>query len=225
MLFADVVQASAVVSATRSRLAKTEALAAVLRVAAEDAGGEGGTDGAGVRAVAGFLTGVPVQGRIGAGWRTLARVGAEAGVGVEGASAATLTVAEVDLVLGELAGIGGVGAQGRRGEVLAGLMGRATRSEQDFLVRLLTGELRQGALEGVMLDAIGKACGVSGERVRRAFMLSGSLPDTAAVALLGGGSALDGVGLEVGRGVRPMLASPGSSLVGALAELGGVCSG
>jgi DNA ligase 1 len=230
VLFADVVQASAVVSATRSRLAKTEALAAVLRSAAglppartedsvdesvvEAVGEKGRGDGAGVRAVAGFLTGVPVQGRIGAGWRTLARVG-------EGAAAvATLTVADVDLALGELAGVGGVGAQGRRGEVLAGLMRRATGAEQDFLVRLLTGELRQGALEGVMLDAIGKACGVSGDRVRRAFMLSGSLPDTAAAALLGGGSALDGVGLEVGRGVRPMLASPGSSLVGALSELG-----
>ena len=169
--------------------------------------------GAAIRAVAGFLTGAPVQGRIGTGWRTLARLEQEP------ASVATLTVAAVDAALSELAEIGGTGVQARRGELLGRLMRQATAAEQDFLVRLLTGELRQGALEGVMLDAIAKACDVSGERMRRAYMMSGSLPDTAVAALLGGGEALDGFGLEVGRPVRPMLASPAESLEAALAEL------
>lgn len=208
MLFADVVDASAVVSATRSRLKKVEVLAGVLHACAESGGR------AAVRAVTGFLTGVPVQGRIGAGWRTLVQLEREP------AAEAGLTVAEVDSTLTELAAVGGAGAQGRRGALLGALLGRATAGEQDFLLRLLTGELRQGALEGVMLDAVALACGTSGERVRRAFMLSGSLPDTAAAGLLGGAEALDEFGLELGRPVRPMLASPADSLEAALAELG-----
>ena len=220
MLFAEVVDASAAVSATRSRLAKVQALAAVLRTAAESAPtGESAPSGeserrALIRAVTGFLTGSPVQGRIGTGWRTLVRLDRQP------AEAATLTAADVDAALTELAGTAGSGAQARRAELLARLMDRATGPEQDFLIRLLTGELRQGALEGVMLDAVAQACDVAGERVRRAFMLSGSLPDTAATALLGGGAALDGVGLELGRPLRPMLASPAASLAAALDELG-----
>src|SRR3712207_2355276 len=92
--------------------------------------------------------------------------------------------------------------------------------EQRFLVRLLTGELRQGALEGVVLDAIATAADVPAPAARRAFMLSGSLPETAAAALDGGSGALAEVRLRVGRPVRPMLASPGSSLDAALADLG-----
>ncbi|HWG28339.1 ATP-dependent DNA ligase [Actinospica sp.] len=216
MLFADVVDASAVVSATRSRLKKVEALAGVLRAAAEASDGDRGEGrgAAAVRAVTGFLTGVPVQGRIGTGWRTLVQLERHP------AEAASLTVAEVDGALTELAGTSGVGAQARRAALLAAMMGRATAVEQDFLVRLLAGELRQGALEGVMLDAVARACGTEGERVRRAFMFSGSLPDTAAAALLGGARVLDGFGLELGRPVRPMLASPADSLDAALEELG-----
>src|SRR6185437_10013768 len=82
------------------------------------------------------------------------------------------------------------------------------------------GELRQGALEGVVLDAVGGAADVPAATVRRAFMLSGSLPDTAAAALAGGVEALEAVRLQVGRPVHPMLASPGSSLETALADLG-----
>ena len=214
MLLADVVHASAEVSATRSRLAKVETLAAALLAASAAESAALDERRAQIRAVTGFLTGSPVQGRIGTGWRTLVRLDRQP------ADTATLTVAEVDAALTELAGTAGSGAQARRAELLARLMDRATGPEQDFLIRLLTGELRQGALEGVMLDAVARACDVAGERVRRAFMLSGSLPDTAAAALLGGGAALDGAGLEVGRPVRPMLASPAASLAEALDELG-----
>ena len=103
---------------------------------------------------------------------------------------------------------------------MTGLLSAATDDEQQFLVRLLTGELRQGALEGVVLDAVAAAAEVPAASVRRAFMLSGRLPGTAADALSGGVGALDAVRLEVGRPVRPMLASPGSSLDAALADLG-----
>ena len=246
MLFSEVVDASAAVSATRSRLKKVDALAAVLRAAADtadsadsadsgdtgdmgdsgdtadtgdsadtgDTGDTGDERGASIRAVTGFLTGVPVQGRIGTGWRTLVQVERRP------AETPSLTVAEVDAALTELAGTSGTGSQARRAALLAALMDRATAAEQDFLLRLLTGELRQGALEGLMLDAVARACGTGGERVRRAFMFSGSLPDTAAAALLGGAAALDGFGLELGRPLRPMLASPADSLDAGLEESG-----
>jgi DNA ligase-1 len=104
--------------------------------------------------------------------------------------------------------------------LLTALLSAATADEQQFLVRLFGGELRQGALEGVVLDAVAAAADVPPPAVRRAFMLSGSLPGTAATALTGGVAALDAVRLRVGRPVRPMLASPGSSLDAALADLG-----
>ncbi|HEV2344600.1 MAG TPA: ATP-dependent DNA ligase [Actinocrinis sp.] len=208
MLFTDVVRVSAAVAATRSRLAKVAALAAVLRAAADPGSPEG------VRVVAAFLVGVPLQGRFGTGWRTLVQVDAPPSDGPK------LTVSEVDSALESLAGTSGAGSRGRRAELLGALLRASTADEQGFLIRLLTGELRQGALEGVMLDAIAEAADVPGERVRRAFMLSGSLPDTAAAALYGGAGALAGFGLRVGRPIRPMLASPAESLDAALAELG-----
>jgi DNA ligase-1 len=210
MLFAEVVQVSATVAATRSRLAKVDALAGVLRAAASI------PDASCVRVVAAFLVGVPLQGRFGTGWRTLVQLDAPP------AAQPALTVSEVDHALTSLAGTSGTGSRGRRGELLGSLLRAATAEEQNFLLRLLTGELRQGALEGVMLDAVAKAADVPGEQVRRAFMLSGSLPDTAEAALRGGADALAAFALQVGRPIRPMLASPAESLPDALAELGDV---
>ncbi|WP_199441322.1 ATP-dependent DNA ligase [Umezawaea beigongshangensis] len=201
MLLSEVVEVSATVAATRSRLAKVAALADLLRRSAAPA-------------VVSFLVGVPSQGRIGAGFRTVLDLAAAP------APEPVLTVADVDSALAEFAATSGRGSAARRAELLAGLFGRATAAEQDFLKRLLTGELRQGALEGVMLDAVARAADVPGEVVRRAFMLSGRLPETAAAALSGGAAALAEFRLEVGRPVRPMLASPAESLSGALAELG-----
>uniref|UniRef100_UPI0031E20BB3 ATP-dependent DNA ligase n=1 Tax=Saccharothrix mutabilis TaxID=33921 RepID=UPI0031E20BB3 len=198
MLFAEVVETSAAVAATRSRLAKVAALAELLRRTTTPA-------------VVSFLVGVPSQGRIGAGYRTVLDVSPPP------AAEPGLTVAEVDAALGAYAAISGKGSAQRRLEALTSLFGRATAEEQDFLRRLLTGELRQGALEGVMLDAIARAAGAPGEDVRRAFMLSGSMPDTAVAALAG---TLGDFRLELGRPVRPMLASPAESLPSALAELG-----
>ncbi|WP_369130848.1 ATP-dependent DNA ligase, partial [Modestobacter roseus] len=138
----------------------------------------------------------------------------------EPAETSSLAVTVVDAALTELAGTAGPGSAARRDAALSALLGASTAVEQQFLVRLLTGELRQGALEGVVLEAIAAAADVPAPSVRRAFMLSGSLPGTAATALSGGVAALDAERLRVGRPVRPMLASPGSSLDAALADLG-----
>ncbi|TWS24247.1 ATP-dependent DNA ligase [Tsukamurella sputi] len=206
MLFAEVVAASTEVAGTRSRTAKIAALAALLRTAQP----------ADVRAVVAWLSGELLQGRLGAGWRTVART-------VDGLAPAvepTLTVAEVTTALDELAGTSGAGSVARRDAVLAGMFGRATAEEQRFLIGLITGELRQGALAGVVTDAVARAAEVPLETVRRAAMLSGSLPDTAAAALRGGADELAGFGLELLRGVSPMLASPAEDVASALADLG-----
>lgn len=192
----DVVHASDELAATRSRNTKTAILARVLGRA---------SDGELAPTVA-FLTGTPTQGRIGVGRRTLRDLLGRP------AQVPTLTVAEADAALGEIATTTGSGSAARRGELLSGLLGRATDSEQDFLLRLLTGELRQGALEGVMIEAIASATDVPGDLVRRAVMLSGGLAETAAAAASGGQEALRNFRLRVGRAVRPMLASPAKSL-------------
>jgi DNA ligase-1 len=204
VLLADVVATSAAVAATRSRTAKAGAIAELLRRA--------GTDE--VESVTAWLAGDPRQGRLGVGWRTLSRL-----VGVP-AAIPSLTVAAVDEMLTELTEATGTGSVARRDATVTALLSAATADEQQFLVRLLTGELRQGALEGVVLDAVATAADVPAAAVRRAFMLSGRLPETAAAALAGGVEALQAARLQVGRAVRPMLASPGSSLDAALADLG-----
>jgi DNA ligase 1 len=207
VLFSDVVLASATVAATRSRLAKVDTLAGALRAADPD------TE---VAAVVGFLVGQPRQGRIGTGWRTLTKLD------VTPADEPELTVTAVDGALTELATVAGAGSGTARAALLSGLLGRATKAEHDFLVRLLAGELRQGALEGVMVDAVARAADVPGEDVRRAFMLSGSLAATAIAALTGGVAALHEFHLTLGTPVRPMLASPAESVDEAVAELGDV---
>ncbi|MEU4800715.1 ATP-dependent DNA ligase [Actinosynnema sp. NPDC023587] len=200
MLFTEVVETSATVAATRSRLAKVAALAELVRRMSTPA-------------VVSFLIGLPSQGRIGAGHRTVFDIAPPPAARPE------LTVVEVDDALGGYAAISGKGAVQRRVGALTDLFARATAEEQDFLRRLLTGELRQGALEGIMVDAIARAADVPVDVVRRAAMLSGSLPTTA-VAAREGEAALAAFRLEVGRPVRPMLASPAESLPEALAELG-----
>ncbi|MCH6168105.1 ATP-dependent DNA ligase [Pseudonocardia alaniniphila] len=204
VLLADVVAASAEVGATRSRTAKAATLAALLRRA----------EGHEVEPATAWLAGEPRQNRLGTGWRTL--------VAIDAAPAAEprLEVAGVDATLDALAATTGAGSTARRTALLAELFGAATADEQEFLRRLLTGELRQGALEGVMLEAVAAAAEVPAAAVRRAFMLSGRLPATARLALTEGVAGLDAVSLQVGRPVRPMLASPAATLDAALAEIG-----
>ncbi len=204
VLLADVVAASAAVAGTRSRKAKIETLAAVLRRAAPDE----------IEPVTAWLAGAARQGRIGTGWRTLSSADAAP------AAVATLTPTDVDATLDELAVTTGAGSAARRRALLSALFSAATADEQRFLRALIGGELRQGALEGVMLDAIAVAAQVPQDAARRAFMLSGRLPATAIAALTGGEPALRAIGLELGRPIRPMLASPADTLDDALAELG-----
>jgi DNA ligase-1 len=204
MLLADVVATSAAVASTRSRKAKVTAIADLLSR----------LDTAEVGAATAFLAGELPGGRAGVGWSTLSAVR------LAPARRPLLMVSEVDTAIDALRGVGGPGSARRRGELLTDLLSAATEAEQEFLVRLLGGELHQGALEGVMLEAIATAAEVPAERVRRAFMLSGRLPATAEAALRGGASALALFRLELGRPLRPMLASPAETLESALEELG-----
>ncbi|MFB7876593.1 ATP-dependent DNA ligase [Nocardia sp. NPDC056064] len=204
MLFSEVVAASAAVRETRSRKAKIAALAALFGAASTE---ELGT-------VVAWLSGELVQGRIGAGWRTVT------GLDTPPAAEAGLTVAAVDEIFDQLTGLSGPGSTLRRRELLTELFTAATAEEQSFLLRLLTGELRQGALTAIVVEALAVATGIPVEVVRRAHMLSGRLPETAVAAVTGGAEALAAFRLEVGRPISPMLASPGGSLDEALAELG-----
>lgn len=210
MRFGRVVEVSAAVAATRSRLAKTDEIRSLLV--------DSGTDEMPV--VVAWLSGVVPQGRIGIGYRLLARLDVAASTDTD----TPLTVADVDAAIGEIATTSGVGSTTRRTETLTELFGRAGVAEQDFLRRLLTGELRQGAQAGVMTEAIAAASGQPAAAVRRAHMLTGSLTETAGLAARGA-AALDAVRLQVGRPVSPMLATPADSVATALAELGGDESG
>ncbi|MBX3284112.1 MAG: ATP-dependent DNA ligase [Actinobacteria bacterium] len=205
MLFADVVATSAAVGSTSSRLAKAEALAHLLRRA----------DPAEVPALVGFLVGEPRQGKVGVGWRSVS-----AAAGGPPAAEPSLTVAEVDEALTTLAGLSGPGSGTARTDLLADLLGRATADEGAFLARLFGGEVRHGALAGVMADSVAKAAGVPATVVRRAVMLGGDLGASAAVALTEGRAGLEATALEVGRPVQPMLASTAATVSEAVDAIG-----
>jgi DNA ligase-1 len=167
--------------------------------------------------VVGFLTGSPRQGRIGVGWRTLQAARAEP------AGAATLEVLDVHGAIDRLAAMSGAGVTAARRAVLVDLFARATEPEQQMLWRIFGGELRQGALDGVMVDAVAKAAAVPVAAVRRAHMLSGDLGETARAAMTGGVEALRAVGLTPGHAVQPMLAAPAPDVAAAI-EATGVAS-
>lgn len=204
MLLNELVSTADVVGATRSRLAKVDALAALL---ARLSRGE-------VAPAIGLLIGAPVQGRLGVGWRALTSIVAAA------APVPTLSVEVVDGLLDRLAATEGTGSAAARTGVLAELLSRATTKEQDFLMRALLGEMRTGALDGVFVDAVARAAGAPVETVRRAVMLSGSLGATAETALFDGVDALRAVALTVGRAVRPMLAASAGTVRDALEVTG-----
>ncbi|MFC9436148.1 ATP-dependent DNA ligase [Nocardia sp. NPDC057030] len=205
MLLSQVVEASGAVRATSSRKSKIATFAALLAQAepAERA------------PVVAWASGELLQGRIGTGWRTLLALD------VEPAAEPGLTVAAVDETFTELAGTSGSGSTARRRELLVTLLSAATGAEREFLVRLLTGELRQGALTAVVAEAVAVAAEVPVDLVRRAHMLSGQLPVAAVAAMTGGAAALSEFRLEVGRPIQPMLASPGGTLDDTFAEFAG----
>ena len=204
VLFVELATVSERLAATSKRGAKAGLLAGVLRRLAP----------AEIEPAVGFLTGVPRQGRIGVGWATLRDLPRDATV------EPSVTVLDVDRAITALATMGGAGVNTARRALLADLFTRSTPSEQRFLVAVLGGELRQGALDGVMVDAIAKATGVPVANVRRAHMFSGELGQAAHAALTGGGDALAAVSMVPGRAVQPMLASPADDLAAALEATG-----
>jgi DNA ligase 1 len=203
VLLAELVEASDAVGATRSRLAKVELLAAVLvRLAPDER-----------QAGVAFLSGELRQRQIGVGWAALRDLPPPA-------ASPTLTVGEVDAACDRIGLLAGAGSQAVRRTAVADLFGKATADEATYLSRLIGGELRQGALEGVMVDAVARATRATRAAVHRAFMLAGDLREVAAAALGEGPEALARFRLEVGRPVRPMLARPAKDVEDALERLG-----
>lgn len=203
VLLADLVATSTAVGATRARSVKTALLADLLRVA--------GPEEAPV--VAAYLSGELLQRRTGVGWASLRDLPPPAVAG-------TLTVVEVDAAFGQVAAVVGAGSQRSRHTLLAALWERATAGEQRLLAGLVGGELRHGALEGVLTEAVAVAAGVPAGDVRRAVMLAGALGPVVASALREGGAGLSSYQLEVGRPLRPMLAASAAGVEEALARFG-----
>lgn len=208
MLLAELVAASGEVRATRARGRKVALLAACLRLA----------DAVELPVAVSYLAGRPRQGKIAVGWRTVGRIDPPA------AAAAALRLLDVDAALDEIAGLGGPGSQTRRAELLTALLAAATGPEQDFLRGLLLGELRQGALEGLVAQALAAAWEVPEPAVRRALMLSGDLGTVAAAAAAGGADALRAFTLELFRPVQPMLAATAASVAEAVGDAAGRCA-
>ena len=205
-LLADLVQTSQEVGETSSRLGKVRALAARLRTLNADE----------VAIGAHYLSGSAPQGRIGIGYSVLQ----EASAG-EAARLPTLTLTDVDRRLGEIATTRGAGATARRSEALRSLFSLATEAEREFLIRLLIGELRQGALTGAMTDAIAAAAEVPLAAVRRAMMYAKNVGTVASTALVEGETGLAGFQLEVLSPIAPMLAQTAADPADALRQLGG----
>jgi DNA ligase 1 len=208
VLLLDVATVSDEVGAVSARSAKTRLLAELLAGAAQE------SDPALIALIVSWLSGELPQRQIGVGWAALRSLPPPA-------NTATLTVQAVDDAFTELGAVAGKGSQARRSQLLSAVFGAATDVEQTFLRRLLGGELRQGALVGVMADAVAAAAGLPAAEVRRAAMLGGALPAVAAAALTGGQSALAEFTLKVGRPVGPMLAQTSTGVADALERLGG----
>ncbi len=162
-----------------------------------------------------FLTGSPAQGRIGVGAGVLADVR-----NTPPAAQAALELREVDTAFDGIAAAAGAGSNAERARLLRDLFRRATPEEQDFLTRLLFGELRQGALEGVVIEAVARAAGIPAGRIRRAAMLAGSLAPVARTAIAQGEEALSRFLLQPLQPIQPMLADSASDIGDALTMLG-----
>ncbi|MFC6080001.1 ATP-dependent DNA ligase [Sphaerisporangium aureirubrum] len=204
MLLIDLARTSAAVAADSARLAKIRHLADLLsRVEPHEA-----------EIAVAYLSGELPQRQIGVGYASLREL-------PDPRQIASATLTEVDDLLSRIKAQAGPGSQAARKELVAQLFRSLTRQEQSFLLRLLGGELRQGALNGVMIEAVAKASGVPAAEVRRALTLRGWLPAVGAAALVGGVEALRSFHLEVGRPVAPMLAQSAPNLPAALLKLGG----
>jgi DNA ligase-1 len=203
MLLAQLAATSMAVAATRSRLEKRALLAGVLASASGDE----------IDLAATYLSGTLRQRRTGVGWRGLAEL-------PEPASSASLSLTDIDQQLSEIADLAGPGSAGERRSRVQALFAVLTAEEQEYLRALMTGGVRQGALDSVMLDAIAAAAGVPIAAVRRAAMFSAPTGPIALAALTGGEPALAAFDLVVGRPIRPMLASSAPTVAEAVAGFG-----
>jgi DNA ligase 1 len=210
----DLADASRDVAANPSKRAKVARLADVLRAAGDEE----------LATVTALLAGSPRQGRIGVGWALLSAAAAAIDLDASGTAVVggTLTVLELDRLLDELIPLTGEGSVAVRTTHLAAFLRRADADEADLVRQLLLGGLRQGALEGLMVEAVAAATSTPVTAVRRALMLAGDLGDVADAARRGGADALAAVHLQVGRPLRPMLAATSPSVTSAMADLGDV---
>jgi len=201
-LLAEVAGASKNIADTSSRSRKVAILAELLRE----------LDASEIAITVGLLSGVPRQGRVGVGYSTIY------GIERQHAGEPSLTIDDLDRAITEIQAATGSGSAARRRHLLGDLLAGATEQEADFVKRLFTGELRQGALAGLMADAVAKAAGVSADTARRALMLSGDLTRTAEIALTAGEEGLRNVGFELFRPILPMLASTADSVADAVSS-------
>ena len=204
MLLNDLVRTSSAVAEASGRLAKIGLLADLLRRLAPDE----------IEIAISMLSGEPRQGRMGIGSATL-----WAAKDTGAIETPELGLGDVDDAFTQIASTRGPGASAMRHERLRHLLRRATRGEQDFIVRLLIGELRQGALEAVLMDAVAKASDIKADAVRRAVMMAGKLAPVARAALLHREAGLAGFGIQILQPVQPMLAQPASDVDEALDQL------
>src|SRR5437660_2140693 len=197
MLFQLLVQVSKRVAGTSGRLAKIKLLADLLKQASADE----------IEIVIAYLSGTIRQSKVGVGWATLQKAKSHVG------TSARLQIQDIDQTLETISKTAGQGSAAVKQRLLGDLFSRATAEEQDFLVRLLTGELRQGALEGIMVEALAKARELPASEVRRAMMLAGNLGAAAK-------GDLKRFAIELFRPIKPMLSKTATDVEEALAELG-----
>ncbi len=200
MLFVELARASTRAAASAKRSEKIAVFADVFARLAPDE----------VEPAVAFAVGTTPHGRVGVGWATMRDVRpAPAGT-------PSLTIGDVAAAIDELAGIAGSGSVARRREVVYAVLSRSTEDEQRLLVAVIGGELRQGALEGVVAAAVAKAASVKVGDVQRGAMFAGSLPSAARAVLTGGAEALASIALTPAVPVQPMLASPSTDIVEAM---------
>ena len=204
MLLAELVATTRAVGATSARNAKIGLIADLLAKLEPDQ----------AAIAVGLIAGEPRQGRIGVGWATVYRQE------IAPAAAPSLEIADLDAAMDRIMATTGQGSAGARNAILTEMFSRATADEADFMRRLFTGEMRQGALDGVVTEGVARAASVPGAAVRRAMMLSGDFGRTAAIALRDGEPGLAGIGLQVLRPVQPMLASTATDVGDALKATG-----
>ena len=206
MKLAELVETSRRVAEVSGRLEKIGLIAALLARVPPDE----------IEIAVAYLSGAIRQQRTGIGWAAL-----QAAMAESPAESTSLELSEIDATFDRIARVAaGKGSSGERHRLLRELLVRATSPEQDFLFRLVTGELRQGAVEGIMLEAVAKAAGMPADGVRRARMMAGDLPSVAKAALTGGGADLATFATQLFRPVQPMLAGSAEDASEAIGELG-----